>query len=638
MTKFKMDLHIHTPASKCYKGPKNDTEYFEILKSASEQNLDIIAITDHNTVAGYEKLMLLKEDVNKKIGFLEAYQNESYRMKTEYDDMVKKKSMFDNILILPGIEVTVNPGIHILVIGNVTDVDLLSDLLTEVGYSHEMRGNDCDNAIDIDIINFLKNPKLEKLIISAPHMDSKNGIFNEMDGHYRSSVMKNNIITSFSVNSDKQQENIIRMLKTDPAYKRDKLPAFINCSDAHEASAVGNKYSFVEMNEKTYSGLASLFECAEGKISDTDDDRLVDTIEKIIETNTAILIGNSSENIDDIAKLLCAVLNEDVSVLIFGVDNNLRLTGVSNAENCFEDKLYEAFELIKSSACNLGCSIKSYKLGNGKYVFILALEQSEQCLWYLKKENEVYHLDENKPKLSAIEDIERIVYENALKDLLQIEQKDEERLNQVNIQMNSIKCRIDKVYTIKNIVKGGPPILHHCKLNVCDGSMLSENDVKKIPENGSASGNIYYIFKNSIRLNDAILRFSCPTALLSNEILEKTNMYTVKKNNLVIVKGGGTHYISEDGQVFGVNEDFLILTPKNEDDFDMRILLAWLKSSLFVWYISRKFSTTDLYTPFVLTNAVFPSKIMINQKEMIDLVDKIIKMENNFWLFKGDGG
>lgn len=29
---YKVDLHIHTPASTCYKGTKDDEEYFRILK------------------------------------------------------------------------------------------------------------------------------------------------------------------------------------------------------------------------------------------------------------------------------------------------------------------------------------------------------------------------------------------------------------------------------------------------------------------------------------------------------------------------------------------------------------------------------------------------------------------------------
>ncbi|MDD6481051.1 MAG: hypothetical protein PUF65_02070 [Lachnospiraceae bacterium] len=275
MKKYKMDLHVHTPASKCYLGPKTDDEYFEILSAASNQGIEILAITDHNTVAGYERLVQLKEDVLKKIEFLEQYQNESYRMKEEYDDMVAKRNLFENLLILPGVEITLNPGIHILVIGNHNDVDKLSDILDDTGYSKEKRGSDNDNAIDVDIVNFLKNPKLKGLIVSAPHIDSKNGIYAEMDGHYRSSVMKSDVITSFSINSDSQKENIIRMFSSNPEYKREKMPAFINCSDAHESAKVGNKYSYVEMEAKSFSELVALFDAPDGRITDTDDDRLI---------------------------------------------------------------------------------------------------------------------------------------------------------------------------------------------------------------------------------------------------------------------------------------------------------------------------------------------------------------------------
>ena len=44
MKKYKMDLHIHTPASKCYKGAKNDDEYLKIIESAKEQGLDDIDV------------------------------------------------------------------------------------------------------------------------------------------------------------------------------------------------------------------------------------------------------------------------------------------------------------------------------------------------------------------------------------------------------------------------------------------------------------------------------------------------------------------------------------------------------------------------------------------------------------------
>ena len=64
----KIDLHIHTPASRCYKGAKDDDEYLKILENAIRQELKVIAITDHNTIEGYTKLQTIKDDLlkNKK--------------------------------------------------------------------------------------------------------------------------------------------------------------------------------------------------------------------------------------------------------------------------------------------------------------------------------------------------------------------------------------------------------------------------------------------------------------------------------------------------------------------------------------------------------------------------------------------
>jgi predicted metal-dependent phosphoesterase TrpH len=48
---YRVDLHLHSPASVDFKQPQ--VTYLDFLKKAEERNLDIIAFTDHNTVAGY---------------------------------------------------------------------------------------------------------------------------------------------------------------------------------------------------------------------------------------------------------------------------------------------------------------------------------------------------------------------------------------------------------------------------------------------------------------------------------------------------------------------------------------------------------------------------------------------------------
>ena len=50
-----MDVHLHTPASSDYQQPK--ASYLDILQRAEKRGLDIISFTDHNTVAGYRKMM-----------------------------------------------------------------------------------------------------------------------------------------------------------------------------------------------------------------------------------------------------------------------------------------------------------------------------------------------------------------------------------------------------------------------------------------------------------------------------------------------------------------------------------------------------------------------------------------------------
>ncbi|TEU11212.1 MAG: transcriptional regulator [Anaerolineales bacterium] len=101
----RVDLHIHTPASACYAEP--NVTYLDILRRAGEKGLDIIAITDHNTVAGcaamskeMEELMLL-ERLNR-LRAKEKQRLEEYRR------------LGDKILVLPGFEFTATLGFHIL--------------------------------------------------------------------------------------------------------------------------------------------------------------------------------------------------------------------------------------------------------------------------------------------------------------------------------------------------------------------------------------------------------------------------------------------------------------------------------------------------------------------------------------------
>ena len=100
-----MDLHIHTPVSSDYQQP--DVTYLQILQQAEVQGLDIIAITDHNSITGYRQMLEEIEQLEllKKLNRL--LPEEEVRLK-EFNRLMKK------LLVLPGIEFTATFGFHIL--------------------------------------------------------------------------------------------------------------------------------------------------------------------------------------------------------------------------------------------------------------------------------------------------------------------------------------------------------------------------------------------------------------------------------------------------------------------------------------------------------------------------------------------
>jgi predicted metal-dependent phosphoesterase TrpH len=90
---YKMDLHLHTPASADWQEP--GATYLDLLHRAEMQGLDIVAITDHNTVAGCAALQAEVE----QLGLLERLgriKPDEQRRLNEY------RRIGDKVLVLPG--------------------------------------------------------------------------------------------------------------------------------------------------------------------------------------------------------------------------------------------------------------------------------------------------------------------------------------------------------------------------------------------------------------------------------------------------------------------------------------------------------------------------------------------------------
>jgi hypothetical protein len=103
----RIDLHIHTPASKDYQ--EHGLTYLDILRKAEAEGLDIIAFTDHNTVAGYAAMM-------QEISDLTRWEASGRLRPEEKERLDEYRRLMDKILVLPGMELTATFGFHVLAV------------------------------------------------------------------------------------------------------------------------------------------------------------------------------------------------------------------------------------------------------------------------------------------------------------------------------------------------------------------------------------------------------------------------------------------------------------------------------------------------------------------------------------------
>ncbi len=166
---YRMDLHLHTPASADWHEP--GVAYLDLLHRAEMQGLDIIAITDHNTVAGcaaiqadIEKLHLLEE--------LGRIQPDERRQLAEY------RRIGNKILILPGFELTATLGFHVLaVFPPDTSVRMLEHLLIEMNVPpSKLDEGATEVGATVDVLTAYRVIDEAGGLVIAAHANSSHGV------------------------------------------------------------------------------------------------------------------------------------------------------------------------------------------------------------------------------------------------------------------------------------------------------------------------------------------------------------------------------------------------------------------------------------------------------------------------------
>lgn len=169
LTWYRADLHLHTPASSDYQ--ETGVSYIDILRRAEAQGLDIIALTDHNTVGGYAGMMREIE----QLGYLQALgraQADELRLLAEY------RRLLDTILVLPGFEFTATFGFHIIgIFAPTTPVRVLEHLLLSLNVpAHALDAGNSEVGASSDVLSAYRAIYDAGGICIAAHANSAHGV------------------------------------------------------------------------------------------------------------------------------------------------------------------------------------------------------------------------------------------------------------------------------------------------------------------------------------------------------------------------------------------------------------------------------------------------------------------------------
>jgi len=164
-----MDIHIHTPASSDFQQP--EIGYLEILQRAENRGLEIIAFTDHNTIAGYRRMM-------EEIEQLEFLEKSNRLLPEEKNRLNEFRRLLSKILVLPGIEFTATFGFHILgLFSPEKPVREIEHLLLSLNIPpHLMDDGSALVGATTDVLTAYKIINQAGGLVIAAHANSSNGV------------------------------------------------------------------------------------------------------------------------------------------------------------------------------------------------------------------------------------------------------------------------------------------------------------------------------------------------------------------------------------------------------------------------------------------------------------------------------
>ncbi len=222
-------MHVHTPKSLCYSDSSTTLE--QIVDAALASGLDIVGITDHNTVEAIDSIR----------------------------EIAREKRLF----VFPGVELSVKGG-HILAIFELdAQVERLEDFLDYVGVAREGRGDAAATAED-GIEDVLEKIEERGGIAIAAHIERWPTGFLETNEPRRVKmrIHSNKYLSALEITIPQNKS----LWNDGKVWGYTKKYACIQGSDAHALSQIGRRPVYIKMEQVSLENLRLAFLDYESRI------------------------------------------------------------------------------------------------------------------------------------------------------------------------------------------------------------------------------------------------------------------------------------------------------------------------------------------------------------------------------------
>ncbi len=632
-----VDLHVHTPASHCYKGEKSNAEYLEILRRYCEKNIKLIAITDHNTIKGYLQLLELKREISEKINVLKPYAEQYPDLKIELQKLESNYELFESICILPGVEFEATPGIHLLFIFDPTsDPSRINQLLLDAGYTTELQGREVlDIPANMDVIKAITEANSLGAIVIAAHADSNKGIYNDLKpGNYRAQVFKSSCLIGISYKSANSREKMEAWLQNDE-YKRREPIAFIQSSDYHGGSDdPGASITYLKLETFNFSSVCAALKNPNQCVSATVRPEIADIIKKIIDDPSTVAFENINESyFEDIKKVLCAILNRGFGTIVFGVKPDSKNIVGLNQDGAEVKRLIDAsLSSINPEFPTFVSFTTEYKYGS-KIVSVIRLKSTIDVIYHLKDNRTFLFKNKNLVYEATPNELLHISNDAILKRVSEFQSLYDKKFSKVLLTLDLIRESSQQFVLVNKIESNSLKFADVFNINMIkpyDGVAIN---FEELSSNGDADGDVFLVDRNLPRLQYAYLRYSVPR--YKNLNLDKLGLKKINGNAIIMTPGGAVYYVENDNQEWGLIsldhlEPTLIMTIKKEfvSYFSEESIVAWLKSSLFLWYCYVAFGSLNPHKPKRILKLPIPNVPLLKKDSILNQkVKNIIKLE-----------